>query len=94
MAANFRICGLFSFTYNPSHYMDESNDTLSDFIDMYQVYPGIRKVKNVFLHLQAGDGFIINCTITEFTAPRSHASNGYNQAAPGVRNGVHAGCLL
>ncbi len=68
----FRICGIFSFTYNPSHYNDVSDLVLSDFNNTDQIYPGIRKVKYVLIHLQAGDGYVVNCTITEFTAPRSH----------------------
>ncbi len=70
MNAVFRICGLFNFTYNPSHYNDES--AFSDVSDMDQIYPGNRKVRYITTNLQAGDGFIINCTVSEFTASRSH----------------------
>ncbi len=73
MANVFRICGLFSFTYNPSHYIDESNVVLSDLNDMDLIYPGhISEVKFIMVHLLAGEGFRINCTVLEFTAPRLH----------------------
>ncbi len=72
MSVVFRICGLFRFTYHPSHYIDESEVLPGDVRDMQQIYPGIPKSKYTMLDMQAGEGFRINCTVSDFTAPRSH----------------------
>ncbi len=68
LAADYRICGVYNFTYNPSYYTDES-------------FPGLNeknlpcpddKPLRVSWNLQAGEDFGINCTLSEFSTPRSH----------------------
>ncbi len=66
-AADFRICGVYSINFNPGSFIDESNIDLSD----RSLKPIGRHIKFVW-HLQAGAGFSVNCTVSEFTAPRSH----------------------
>ncbi len=70
----YRICGVFNFTYYPSHYIDESNVVLSELSDLVPVLSpvGILRFKHNIINLKAGEGFRINCTLSEFTAPRSH----------------------
>ncbi len=68
LLVNFRICGEYNFIFNPSHYIDESNIGLSE---RSLLYPGEKPLVTSW-DLQAGEGFRINCTLSEFTAPRSH----------------------
>ena len=70
MHAIFRICGLFTFNYDPSHYIDESSVALSELNDLDQVFPRNQLIE--IFNLQAGKGFYINCTFSQFTAPLSH----------------------
>ncbi len=68
MTASSRICGLFNFIYTPSHYSDESDAIPRGGSGMDQIYPGIHhKVLTNTISMQAGEGFQINCTLSEFT---------------------------
>ena len=66
-ATAFRICGRYSFTFNPGHFIDEPNLDLTG----GNIYPVVGNLKYAW-HLQAGTGYGVNCTVSEFTAPRSH----------------------
>ncbi len=68
LLADFRICGEYNITFKPSHYIDESRIGLSD---KSLLYPGEKPLVTSW-NLQAGEGFGINGTLSEFTAPRSH----------------------
>ncbi len=72
MAAEFRICGVFIFTYYPSHYIDESNVVPDVLKNTFLMIPDVVSHKHTVVNLKAGEGFRINCTLSEFTAPRSH----------------------
>ncbi len=67
VTANYRICGLYNFTYNPSYHIDDSSSGLSE----RNVQCPDEKPLHIW-NLHAGQGFGINFTLSEFTAPRSH----------------------
>ncbi len=67
LTAAFRICGVYNLTFNPSHFIDEPRSELRG----GSLYPGEVNLYYSW-HLRAGAGFGVNCTVSEFTAPRSH----------------------
>ncbi len=68
LAADYRICGMYNFTYDPSYYIDEPSPGLSE---RNLPCPGGKPLL-ISWNLHAGEAFGINCTLSEFTAPRSH----------------------
>ncbi len=66
--AVLRICGICSITFNPGHFIDDPNLNLSD----ASVYPARPNLIYVW-DLQAGPGYAVNFTVSEFTAPPSHS---------------------
>ncbi len=66
--AVLRICGICSITFNPGHFIDEPNLDLND----GSIFP-LRGDLTYVWHLQAGPGYAVNFTVSEFTAPPSHS---------------------
>ena len=66
-ADDFRICRVYNFTYNPIYYIGDANKTLSDSLTCVD-----DKLLRISWNLLAGNGFSINYTLSEFTAPHSH----------------------
>ncbi len=66
LTADYRICGVYNFTYDPSYYIDEPSPGLSD---RHLPCPDDKPLR-ISWNLQAGEGFRINFTLSEFTAPR------------------------
>ncbi len=64
---DFRICRVYNFTYDPIYYIGGPNITLSD----SSICLGDKPLR-ISWHLQAGESFGINYTLSEFTAPHSH----------------------
>ncbi len=64
LTADYRICGVYDFTYNPSYYIDESSPSLSE---RNLPCPGGKPLR-ISWNLQAGEGFGINFTLSEFSS--------------------------
>ncbi len=67
-ADDFRICREYNFTYNPMYYIGNPNITLSDSLTCLGDKP-----LRISWNIQAGEGFGINYTLSEFTVPHSHS---------------------
>ncbi len=68
LTADYRICGLYNFTYNPSYDSDGASPGLSD----RDLPCPDGKPLHISWNLYAGKNFAINFTLSEFTAPPSH----------------------
>ena len=66
-AADHRICGGYSLTFIPGNFTDEPKFELRDG-NIYRVGLDLKYV----WHLQAGAGYGVNGTVSQFTAPPSH----------------------
>ena len=67
-AGDFRICGTSSVTFNPDNFIDVPYLDLSD-----QSMISLERRMPLDWYLQAGPAYFVNCTVSEFTAPRSHS---------------------
>ncbi len=68
LPTDYRICGVYNFTYDPGYYIGESSRALSD----RNLPCADDKPLSISWNLHAGEDFGINFTLSEFTAPRAH----------------------